>query len=96
METRSNWLMVSLVVGLLISAAIGFAAWLTQARDAEGLTYEIHFEQSVDGLQKGSRVNLLGVPVGRLDPEGSELAPGASVYPEMMRKLANAFATCGT
>jgi zinc transport system substrate-binding protein len=36
----------------------------------------------------------LAVPVGRLDPEGTTLQPGASVYPEMMRALAGAFVTC--
>lgn len=66
METRSNWLMVSLVVGLLIAAAVGFAHWLGQARDAEGPTYEIRFERSVGGLEKGSGVNLLGVRVGQV------------------------------
>lgn len=74
METRSNWLMVGLVVGLLVAAAMVFALWLMQARNGEGPTYEIRFERSVDGLQKGSGVNLLGVRVGqvtevRIDPE---------------------------
>jgi zinc transport system substrate-binding protein len=36
----------------------------------------------------------LAVPVGRLDPEGTTLQPGASVYPEMMRALAEAIVTC--
>ena len=66
METHSNWLKVSLIVGLLMITAIGFALWLLQASDAEGPTYEIRFEQSVDGLQPGSAVNLLGVPIGRV------------------------------
>lgn len=66
METRSKWMMVSLVVGLLISAAIAFALWLRAAQNAEGPTYEIHFESSVDGLHRGSGVNFLGVPIGRV------------------------------
>ncbi len=66
METHSNWLKVSLIVGLLMVTAIGFALWLLQASDAKGPTYEIRFEQSVDGLQPGSAVNLLGVPIGRV------------------------------
>lgn len=66
METHSNWLKVSLIVGLLTITAIGFAFWLLQTSDAKGPTYEIRFEQSVDGLQPGSAVNLLGVPVGRV------------------------------
>jgi ABC-type transporter Mla subunit MlaD len=66
METHSNWLKVSLIVGLLTITAIGFALWLLKASDAKGPTYEIRFEQSVDGLQPGSAVNLLGVPIGRV------------------------------
>lgn len=58
--------MVGLLVGLLITTAIGFTLWLAQARDAEGATYEIRFKQSVAGLQKGSAVNLLGVAIGRV------------------------------
>ncbi len=53
-------------MGLLMVTAIGFALWLLQASDAKGPTYEIRFEQSVDGLQPGSAVNLLGVPIGRV------------------------------
>ena len=43
METRSNWLKVSLVVGLLIAAVIGFTLWLIQSREADGATYEVQF-----------------------------------------------------
>lgn len=53
-------------MGLLMVTAIGFALWLLQASDAKGPTYEIRFKQSVDGLQPGSAVNLLGVPIGRV------------------------------
>jgi ABC-type transporter Mla subunit MlaD len=74
METHSNWLKVSLIVGLLLTAAVGLAFWMLQASDAEGPTYEVRFEQSVAGLLKGSGVTLQGVPVGlvsevRLDSE---------------------------
>lgn len=74
MEARSNLLKVGLVVGLLTAAASAFTLWIILGRDSEGLTYEIRFEQSVRGLQKGSDVDLLGVRVGRvievrLDPE---------------------------
>ncbi|WP_217352866.1 MlaD family protein [Sphingomonas sp. ID1715] len=57
---------MSLIVGVLLVTAIGFAFWLLQASDTKGPTYEIRFEQSVDGLQAGSAVNLLGVPIGRV------------------------------
>lgn len=64
METESNWLKVGLILGLLTAAALGFAIWLAESRDAEGPTYEIRFAQSVGGLAEGSSVNLLGVRVG--------------------------------
>ncbi|MBB3589577.1 MlaD family protein [Sphingomonas sp. ZB1N12] len=57
---------MSLIVSLLMVTAIGFAFWLVQASDANGPTYEIRFEQSVDGLQPGAAVNLLGVAIGRI------------------------------
>ena len=66
METRANWLMVTVVVGLLFVATIAFSLWLGLEGSTEGPTYEIHFEQSVAGLTKGSKVDLLGVPVGRV------------------------------
>lgn len=66
METHSNRLVVSVVSGLLMTIVIGFAMWLIQAHDPEGPTYEIRFEQSVAGLQNGSGVSFLGVPVGRV------------------------------
>lgn len=58
--------MVSAVSGLLMTIVVGFAMWLIQAHDPEGRTYEIRFEQSVAGLQSGSPVSFLGVPVGRV------------------------------
>ncbi|MES2337679.1 MAG: MlaD family protein [Pseudomonadota bacterium] len=66
METHSNWLKVSMVVGLLLTALIGFAFWIIQASDAEGPTYEIRFKQSVAGVQKGSSVKFVGVAVGQV------------------------------
>ena len=58
--------MVSVVVGLLTAAALSIVLWFLQARAAEGPTYEIRFERSVEGLQNGSGVDLLGVRVGRV------------------------------
>ena len=58
--------MVTVVVGLLFVATIAFSLWLGLEGSTEGPTYEIHFEQSVAGLTKGAKVDLLGVPVGRV------------------------------
>lgn len=58
--------MVTVVVGLLFVATIAFSLWLGLEGSTEGPTYEIHFEQSVAGLTKGAKVDLLGVSVGRV------------------------------
>ncbi|MEO8530481.1 MAG: zinc ABC transporter substrate-binding protein [Deltaproteobacteria bacterium] len=54
-------------------------------------TEALHSDKLILTLTDG-----LGVPVGRLDPEGSKLTPGPDVYFDMMRKLAQAYASCGT
>ena len=51
METRSNRLVVGLVMGVLIAAAIGFALWLRPERDEEGLTYQIRFELNGEQIE---------------------------------------------
>ena len=58
--------MVTVVVGLLFVATIAFSLWLGLEGGSEGPPYEIHFEQSVAGLTKGAKVDMLGVPVGRV------------------------------
>lgn len=75
MENRSNDLLVGSFVLIFVIAALGFVAWLT-GRDVggEAQTYEIYLRRSVTGLQTGSPVRYLGVPVGtvtdiRIDPE---------------------------
>ena len=75
MENRSNDLLVGSFVLIFVIAALGFVAWLT-GRDVggEAQTYEIYLRRAVTGLQTGSPVRYLGVPVGtvtdiRIDPE---------------------------
>lgn len=75
MENRSNDLLVGSFVLLFVVATLGFLGWLTN-RDIAGdvQQYEIYLRQSVTGLQSGSPVRFLGVPVGvvtdvRIDPE---------------------------
>jgi len=53
-------------------------------------TEALHSDKLILTLTEG-----LGTPVGRLDPEGSQLPPSAAVYPDMMRKLVTSYATCG-
>jgi phospholipid/cholesterol/gamma-HCH transport system substrate-binding protein len=77
-ETRSNRILVSLVVALVLAAIIAFAFWLTANRRSSGRPFDIVITQSVSGLVVGSPVTFSGVPVGRvtsvkLDP----VRPGA-------------------
>ena len=78
METRSNRILDSLVVALVLAAIIAFAFWLTANRRSSGRPFDIVITQSVSGLLVGSPITFSGVPVGRvssvkLDPS----RPGA-------------------
>ena len=67
METRSNQILVgSIVLGLLAALAV-FIVWLSQFGAGAEKTYDIFFQQSVEGLAKGSAVTFRGVPVGQID-----------------------------
>jgi phospholipid/cholesterol/gamma-HCH transport system substrate-binding protein len=77
-ETRSNKILVSFVVALVIAAIIAFTLWMTASRRSSGRPYDVVIERSVSGLVVGSAVTFSGVPVGRvnsvkLDP----VRPGA-------------------
>jgi phospholipid/cholesterol/gamma-HCH transport system substrate-binding protein len=66
METRSNQILVgSIVLGLLAALAV-FIIWLSQVGDGDNKTYDVFFQQSVEGLAKGSAVTFRGVPVGQI------------------------------
>lgn len=66
METRSNQILVgSIVLGLLAALAV-FIIWLSQVGDGAEKTYDVFFQQSVEGLAKGSAVTFRGVPVGQI------------------------------
>lgn len=66
METRSNQILVgSIVLGLLAALAV-FIVWLSQVGDGAEKTYDIFFQQSVEGMAKGSAVTYRGVPVGQI------------------------------
>ncbi|MGQ0558627.1 MAG: MlaD family protein [Sphingosinicella sp.] len=66
METRSNQILVgSIVLGLLAALAV-FIVWLTQIGEGGEKTYDVFFQQSVEGLAKGSAVTFRGVPVGTI------------------------------
>ena len=66
METRSNQILVgSIVLGLLAALAF-FIVWLSQLGDGAEKTYDVFFQQTVEGLAKGSAVTYRGVPVGQI------------------------------
>ncbi|HZG08966.1 MAG TPA: MlaD family protein [Allosphingosinicella sp.] len=66
METRSNKILVSLVVALVLAAIVATSLWMTAARRSSGRPYEILITKSVSGLLVGSPVTFSGVPVGRV------------------------------
>ena len=67
METRSNQILVGSVVLGLIAALAFFIIWLSQVGDGAEKRYDIFFQQSVEGLAKGTGVTFRGVPVGQID-----------------------------
>ncbi|HEX7709479.1 MAG TPA: MlaD family protein [Sphingomonadaceae bacterium] len=66
METRSNYVWVGAVTLLLLAALAVFIVWLTRLGAADQKEYDIFFDQSVDGLAKGSEVTFSGVPAGQV------------------------------
>ena len=67
METRSNQILVGSITLGLIAALVLFIVWLSQVSDGGEKTYDVFFQQSVEGLAKGSSVTFSGVPVGQID-----------------------------
>jgi phospholipid/cholesterol/gamma-HCH transport system substrate-binding protein len=65
-ETRSNKILVSLVVALVLATIVATSLWMTAARRSSGRPYEILITRSVSGLLVGSPVTFSGVPVGRV------------------------------
>ena len=58
METRSNQILVgSIVLGLIAAVAV-FIVWLSQLGEGGEKTYDVFFQQSVEGLAKGSAVTF--------------------------------------
>jgi phospholipid/cholesterol/gamma-HCH transport system substrate-binding protein len=66
METKSNNILVGTVTLLLLAVLAGFTIWLSRASDGAKKEYDIFFQQSVNGLAKGSGVTFSGVPVGQI------------------------------
>jgi phospholipid/cholesterol/gamma-HCH transport system substrate-binding protein len=66
METKSNYVMVGAITLLLLALLAGFIIWLSRAGEGTKKEYDIFFQQSVNGLAKGSGVSFSGVPVGEI------------------------------
>ena len=64
METRSNHVLVGAVVLILLAVLALFTIWLARLGGKSEKEYDIFFEQSVDGLTKGSQVTYSGVLSG--------------------------------
>ncbi len=66
METKANHILVGAVTLLLLAVLAGFTIWLSRSSDGVKKEYDIFFQQSVNGLAKGSGVTFSGVPVGQI------------------------------
>lgn len=64
METRSNRMLVFIVVGTLLLTLVAFGFWLFAASNPDGRDYLIRFKDGVAGLEKGSPVTFSGMPAG--------------------------------
>ena len=67
MEREANYTAVGAFVLLIVTMATLFVYWYAGSGDARDYErYEIYFEGSVSGLNRGSTVRYLGVEVGRV------------------------------
>ena len=66
METRANHIWVGAVTLMLLAALAAGIVWLARLNETSREEYEILFEQSVEGLARGSTVTYSGVPVGQV------------------------------
>jgi phospholipid/cholesterol/gamma-HCH transport system substrate-binding protein len=68
MEREANYTAVGAFVLLIATMAGLFVYWYAGSGDARDYTrYEVYFEGSVSGLNRGSTVRYLGVDVGRVE-----------------------------
>jgi phospholipid/cholesterol/gamma-HCH transport system substrate-binding protein len=67
METRSNQVLVGSITLGLLAALVVFVVWLSQVSGGGDKRYDVFFQQSVEGLAKGSSVTFSGVPVGQIE-----------------------------
>ena len=78
METRSNQVLVGSITLGLLAALVIFVVWLSQVGGGGDRKFDIFFQQSVEGLAKGSSVTFSGVPVGQI--ESINLVPASPQF----------------
>jgi phospholipid/cholesterol/gamma-HCH transport system substrate-binding protein len=67
MEREANYAAVGAFVVLVVVMAIMFVYWYSDSREHRDYQrYEVYFEGSVSGLERGAAVRYLGVDVGRV------------------------------
>lgn len=67
MEREANYAAVGAFVVLVVVMAVMFVYWYSDAREHKDYTrYEVYFEGSVSGLERGAAVRYLGVDIGRV------------------------------
>ena len=67
MEREANYAAVGAFVVLVVVMAVLFVYWYSDAREHKDYTrYEVYFEGSVSGLERGAPVRYLGVDIGRV------------------------------
>ena len=67
MEREANYAAVGAFVVLVAIMAVLFVYWYSDSREHRDYKrYEVYFEGSVAGLQRGAQVRYLGVDVGRI------------------------------
>src|SRR5688572_19647352 len=67
MEREANYAAVGAFVVLIVVMATLFVYWYSDSREHKDFSrYEIYFQGSVSGLERGSAVRFLGVDVGRV------------------------------
>ena len=77
MERDANYAAVGAFVLLVVVMAVLFVYWYSDTREHRDYTrYEVYFEGSVSGLERGAAVRYLGVDIGRvvamrIDPRDS-------------------------
>jgi phospholipid/cholesterol/gamma-HCH transport system substrate-binding protein len=67
METRANYTIIGLFTLAIVAAAFAFVWWFTGSNNrGPRVSYDVIFDGTVSGLQRGSAVTFNGIPVGEV------------------------------